>query len=140
MAQTSSMVSKRRILWDGVEIEGLVSSGAVRLEDGIVEVPELQKITKIGNGITTMPEVPFTYQVKRNGSAMAFFQDFHRKRQEKDCIVIYVDAGGTEYARDLLHQCECTFDEVPEYDAANPTYAKINFNAIPKFVDSIQGG
>jgi len=137
MAGNASMVEKKKVLYDGVEVEGLVSVSEVTLEDGIVEVPSFNQITKIGNEITTMPEVTLTYQVKRNGSALKFFQDFHRKHQQKDVIVIRTDASGLEFARDLLSQCECTKDVTPEFDAANPTYSKIQLNLLPKGVDSV---
>lgn len=137
MSDGNSQVEKKRVLFDGVEVEGLVECGDIPLEDGQVEVPEFRQITTIGNGITKMPDIELTYQVKRNGSALKFFQDFHRLHQQKDVIVIRTDAYGTEFSRDLLFACECTKDIEPAFNAENPTYANVKFNLLPKRFQSI---
>lgn len=125
------MAEKKRVLFDGEEIEGLVSVGEIPLEKGTIEVPEGDRIRKIQNGISTMPEVQMVYKVRRDSSAQSFFRDYYQQNQTKDVVVIRTDAGGTEFARTLLQSTECSRYAEPEYDAANPTYAQVRFTLLP---------
>ena len=131
MAQRNDMAEKKRVLFDGEEIEGLVSVSEIALEKGTLEVPEGARIRRIQNGISTMPEVQMVYKIRRDGEAMQFFRNYYNDNQAKDVTVIRTDAAGSEFARTLLQSTECSRIAEPEYDAAGPTYAQVRITLLP---------
>lgn len=131
MAQRNDLAEKKRVLWDGEEIPGLVSITEITYEKGIIEVPEFKRIRKIQNGITTFGEVTLVYKVQRDSKGFVFCKDFHQKDETHDGVVVRTDASGAEFARTLLQSCECTYMSEPEFDAANPTFAKITIRIVP---------
>ena len=131
MEQRNDLAEKIKLTWDGEEITGLVSISPTPLEDGIIEVPEFDAIRKIRNGIRTMPEITIIYKVQRDSRALIFCQNFYLKKQFKDMVKIRTDASGSEFARTQFPSCECTFYEEPEFEAANPTHAKVTIHVVP---------
>lgn len=129
--QNASMANKVKILWDGVDIPGLVRLGEVPQEDGSIDVPSPSKIVKISTGVTQMPEIPATYETQRNTITRKFFQDFHRNKEVKDCTVIRFDASGVEFARELWSSVECRRFSDPEVDHGSVSYSKIDVILLP---------
>jgi hypothetical protein len=131
MAQRNDQAEKKRVLFDGEEIEGLVSVSEIALEKGTIDVPEGDRIRRIQNGVSQMPEVELTYKIRRDGAAMEFFRQYYVENQSKDVIIIRVNAAGDEFARTLLQDCECSRYVEPAYDAASPTYAQVSVRLLP---------
>jgi len=129
--QRNDIAEKIKVFWDGEELTGLVSISPTTLEDGIIEVPEFAAIRKIRNGITVMPEMTLVYKLQRDTMAIKFFQDFYLKKTTKDMVKVRCDASGLEWQRTLFPDCECTFYEEPDFDAAAPTYAKVTIHVVP---------
>lgn len=131
MAQRNDLAEKKRLLFDGIEIPGLVSVGEITMEKGVIDVPEFSRTRKIQNGITTVPVVPVVYKIQRDTEAWDFFKSFYYDDKTYDVTVIRCDASGAEFARTLLVSCECSKISEPEFDAANPTYAKVSVDLLP---------
>ncbi len=123
--QTNDMAEKKVILYDGIEIPGLVNWGEIALERQQLEVPEFSRIRRISNGITTIPAIEITYKHARDSETLEFFRAYYLEHQVKEITVIRVDAAGIEFARTLLPFCEMVRYTEPAFDAANPTYAQI---------------
>lgn len=131
MAQRNDLAEKKRLLFDGEEIEGLVNFGEVNLEQGTIEVPEFDRLRRIKNGVTEIPEIEATYKIRRDSEALPFFREFFSENQTYDVMVIRTDGHGEEFARTLLEACECSRYAEPEYDAQNPDYAQVMIRLLP---------
>lgn len=129
--QENSMAMKARVLFDGEEVPGLVRLGEVALENAAIDVPGFQRIRKIHTGVTTIPEVEAAYEVRRNTNTLKFFQDYYAAGEKKDVTVVYCDADGVEYARDLWQDVECRRLVRPQVDLANVTYAQVTVVLLP---------
>jgi len=131
IAQRNDLAEKKRVYWDGVELTGLVSVSEITLEKGVIEVPEFNRLRKIQNGIMTMPEVTLVYKIQRDNSSLDFMVKFFRDDETKECEIVRCDASGVEFSRTLLQSCECRQYVEPEFDGANPTFAKVTIIALP---------
>jgi hypothetical protein len=121
--QRNDLSERKRVYWDGVEIEGLAAVGEIPLEKGEIDVPEFDRVRKIESGVITIPTVEMTYKLRRGGQAITFFRDWFRNSEEKDGVIVSVDAAGNEIDRTLLQGCQCSRFSIPEYTAESPTYA-----------------
>lgn len=137
--QDNDMASKTKVYVDGEEIPGLVYKGEMTLEAGTIEVPELRRTRVIQNGITKLPMQEFRYKVARGTRTSKFFRDWKQNDEVKDVVIVYTDAHGDEYERDLLPKCECIKYSKPEVDLANPTYAQIAVTLLPWDIIPIDG-
>lgn len=129
--QENNMAEKKKVLWDREEIPGLVSVDEIAKEKGNIEVPSFKKISKVQNGIRTMPDLVFTYKIERGTNTLQFFKDFDNNNEVKDCTIIRTDAHGDEFARTVWTQCEVLTRTEPAYDAATPDYAKVTITVAP---------
>jgi hypothetical protein len=129
--QRGAMAEKKKILFDGKEVAGLVLLSEIILERGMIDVPEFSRKRKIQDGITTIPAVDLTYKVERNSDTLKFFRDYYNNDEVKDVIIVRTDAHGVEFARTLLTMCECNKYQEPQFDGANVTYAQINVRIVP---------
>jgi hypothetical protein len=131
MAQRNDLAEKKKLLFDGVEVPGLVSVSELPMEKGIIDVPEFSRIRKIQNGISTVPEIQMVFKIQRDTAALQFFRDYYYNDLTHDITVIRCDASGAEFDRTLLVSCECVKITDPEFDAANPTFAKVTATIVP---------
>jgi len=129
--QINDMAEKVKVHIEGEEILGLVWKGERVLESGTIEVPEFRRTRVIQNGITKIPPQEIRYKVARGTNTSKFFRDWKQNDEVKDVVIVYTDAHGDEYERDLLQQCECIKLGKPEIDLANPTYAQIAITLLP---------
>lgn len=129
--QSGSMAAKVRVLYDGEEMPGLVRFGEKPLENGMIDVPSFSKINKIQSGVTTMPEIPLTYETQRNTKTRKFFRDWFMNKEVKDVTVIKLDATGVEYDRELWPSTECRKFTEPEVDFANVSFSRVEVSLIP---------
>lgn len=137
--QRNALAEKKKIFWDGVEIQGLVSVGEVLMEKSTIEVPSFHRIRTIQSGITKLPILEIVYRIDRDSNTQKFWQDYYTNDENHDAVFIRTDAGGNEFARRILPSCECLSISEPAYDAASPTYAKITVKICPwdiLFVDA----
>jgi hypothetical protein len=125
------MARKLKVFIEGEEIPGLVRFGEVALENGIIDVPTFNRIVKIHNGITTMPEVPVSYETRRNTKTRQFLRDWYNNKEVKDMTIVQVDATGQAFEKVLWSDVECRRLSEPEVDFANPTYARIDVTLLP---------
>lgn len=139
MAQRSDMTEKKRVLFDGEEVQGLVAFGEIPLEKGTIDVPGFSRIRTIQNGIVTIPAVEMTFKIQRDSDTLRFFREWFEGDEVKDVTVIRVDASGSEFARTLLQGAELTRYREPEFDAANPTFAQVNVTMTPEDIIPIDG-
>lgn len=131
MSQMKAMAAKVIVTFDGDEIAGLVKYGEYAVEKGMIEVPEFDKIINIHNNIKKIVPLELTYKIERTSSTLKFFRNWFKDIVSKDVVVSRCDAYGVEYERILLPQCELAKFVDPEYDAANPTFAKITITILP---------
>jgi len=136
--QEGSVAQKAKLIVDGEEIPGLVKLGEVALEKGTIEVPTPFKIVKIQNGVSTMPEVPATFETRRDTNTKKRLSDWYKNDEQHDVTVVYFDAGGAEYARYLWPKTECKKKTIPETDHASPTFAKLDVIFLPQDVFEVE--
>ena len=137
MAQRNDVAAKKRLLIDGAELVGLVKVSEINYEQGVIDVPEQRRMRHITNGIINVPKMTVTYKVQKNGATLKVFRDWFFNREIHDVTLISTDAVGSEFARDLCSECECSKFTEPEFDAANPTFAQITVDLLPYEVTSL---
>jgi len=127
----SDMVEKRILEVDGEVLEGLIAVGQYAREEGVVDVPGLNKTIKVKNGVTVIPEVPFTFKIRRNSKTLKFLQDWKDLNECRDCTMIITDGSGNEINRELWPNTECSRIAGPAYDAASPVIAQKEIVLLP---------
>lgn len=136
--QQNSMAQKVRLLIDGDELPGLVKLGEISLEKGMIDVPGFRRIYKIATGVTTMPAIPATFETRRSTSTRKTLNDWYNKDEQHDVTIIWCDAGGVEFARDLWEAVECSVKKIPETDLANVSYARMEVTFIPYDITPVE--
>ena len=136
--QTNNMAEKKRVLYDGEEVPGLVSFAEISLDRTQLEVPEFDRIRRISAGIFTIPAIDCVYKLARDSETLQFFQDYYFQNLQFNITVIRTDASGVEFARTLLPDTQIARYNEPAFDAANPVYAQISFTLLPWDVIPIQ--
>ena len=131
MGQRNDLAEKKKVMIDGVEVQGLVRVQEIVLEKGQLEVPEFSRIRRIQNGIITIPAVEMTYKIQRDTGTLDFMKAWYFGNESKDITIIRTDGSGAEFARTLLPQCECVRYLEPEYDATAPLYAQVQITLCP---------
>jgi len=137
--QQNSMAMKARFLVDGEDLPGLVKLGENPLENGVIEVPEFGRVKKIQNGVTVYPEIPATFEIRRNTNTRKKLNDWHGNKEKHDVTIIYCDADGSEYERQLWQDVELRRLSRPEVDFSAVKYAQFECIFLPyeiKTVDS----
>lgn len=129
--QQTSMARKPRVLFNGEEIPGLIKAGELSREKDAIEVPSYKIKRSIQTGVTKLPELELTYEVRRDTKTGKFFKDYYLNDEVKDVTLIYADASGTEYERKLLSSCECRKLVEPEADLGAVSYAQITVTILP---------
>lgn len=135
--QTRDMAEKVRVLYDGVEIAGLVKYPGFLLEEGTIEVPEFSKIRNITSGVMKEPLLELVYKVARDSNTLTFFRSYFENKEVHDVTVIRCDRDGKEFARVLLPSTECNKLVDPPFDGAAPTYAQITVGLVPWDVNKV---
>jgi hypothetical protein len=135
--QPNSMAMKVRFLTEGEDLPGLVKLGEIALENGVIEVPEFARVKKIQNGVTVYPEVPATFEIRRNVKTRKYLIDWHEKKEKHDVTIIYTDADGTEYERQLWQDVELRKLTRPEVDFSSVSYAKMDVIFLPYEIKSV---
>lgn len=120
--QKNDLALKRRLLFDGEEKTGLVSTSALKSADGLIEAPGFDFKADIKDGTKKFDPLTVLYKVQRNSDVIDFFDDWHNLNQTKDVTIINVDGTGEEIDRWLWRDCECHSFDAREYDAANVTF------------------
>lgn len=131
MALRNDIAEKKRFLVDGVEVVGLVSLGELSLEKGVIEVPEVDAMRLISNNIQKTPRIPGVFKIQKDSKSLTLFRNWYLNAEVHDVTVIRTDAAGNEFARTQARECECNKYTETEFDAANPTFAKVTFELCP---------
>lgn len=129
--QPNSMAQKVKVLFDGEEIPGLVKFPEVPLERQVIEVPTFSRTRKIQNGVTAMPEAELVYETRRDTKTRAFFRSWFDNNEKHDATVIYCDADGAEYGRELWQDVECRKISTAPVDFASVSYAQLTVTLLP---------
>jgi hypothetical protein len=129
--QTRDMAEKIRVLFDGVEVAGLVKYPGFLLEEGIIEVPEFGKIRIITNGIVKIVPLELVYKIARDTNTLAYFRSYMENKEVHDVTIIRCDRDGKEFGRILMPSTECNKLGDPPFDGAAPTYAQITVGLVP---------
>ena len=132
MAQRNEMVEKKRVKWDGVEVDGLMKVGEISMEKMTAEAPTFKKIKMVNADITKYPPIELVYLVKKDGSVLKFLEDFYNNDQVKDMIIMRTDAAGNDFpgSKKLYSSCECIKKTTPAFDAASPVIAQMTITVI----------
>jgi len=131
------MAEKVRVLYDGVEIAGLVKYPGFLLEEATIEVPEFSKIRNITSGVMKEPLLELVYKVARDSNTLTYFRSYFENKEVHDVTIIRCDRDGKEFARVLLPSTECNKLVDPPFDGASPTYAQITVGLVPWDVNKI---
>jgi hypothetical protein len=129
--QSNEMVEKKKALFDGVEIFGLVSVDEITREKRTVEVPSFRRIRDVQADIEKMPQLTLVYKLERNTNTLEFFESYFDNNEVKDLTISRTDAHGVEFNRKVYSQCELLSISEPAYDAATPDFAKITVVVLP---------
>ena len=129
--QKHAMAEKKKVFWDGIEIDGLMSVGDITLEKSLVEVAEFNRKRQIQSDVTTVPAIEMEYLIKRDSNTLKFFRDFYNNNQVKDCVIARTDAHGVDFERRLIQSAEMVKTGDPAYDAKSPVPASIKVTIIP---------
>ena len=129
--QSTSMAYKIKVEFDGKEYPGLTKFGEISLEKGTIEVPSFMRINKIDNGVTTMPEIPATFETQRHTATRKFLHNYYNNGEEHDLTLILTDADGIEFERQSWINTRCRMIKNPEVDLASPTYAQLQVAFLP---------
>jgi hypothetical protein len=129
--QRNDIALKRRVLIDGAELPGLVSVSEIKFEKNVIEAPEFSYIRNIQNGITKVPQFDMVWKIDKGSSTLPFLRSWYFNNEVHEVIVIDTDATGQAFQQYICQACEMTSIGDPEYDAANPNYAKLTCHVIP---------
>ena len=129
--QSNEMAEKKKGLYDGVEVPGLVNVSEITREKSVISVPSFRRIREIQSGIVKMPQLTLIYKLERGKNTLSFFEDFFDNDEVKDLELIRTDAHGVEFNRKMYQQCEVMSITEPAYDAASPDYAKVTVVLVP---------
>ena len=111
------MALKRKILYDGDEIPGLVETSDLKDEEGTIEVPGFNRKTAIKDGVKMMDPLDLVYKIQRDTNTQQFFMDWFYKNEYHDATIVETDATGSEVNRWLLRDCECKLVNKRSYNA-----------------------
>jgi hypothetical protein len=128
--QKNAQASKRRVLFDGVEIPGLTAMGEIALEKGQIEVPEYKITRKISDNVKKIPALAMTFRRDRDTQTSKFFDDWWNNDEVKDVTVIETDGHGITYKESLWPKCELVKKTTPPYEAQSPTYSQYQVEII----------
>lgn len=116
----TAVVEKKIILWDGVEIPGLISVQELKLTKATVKVPSFKRLRQISSEIIEIPVIELKYRCDRGTTTDQFFSNFFFNAQVKDCTEIRTDQFGNYIQRRIWQLCECNDYQTPKYDAEAP--------------------
>jgi hypothetical protein len=128
----SDQVEKIRMLVDGDDILGLINMDEAEVSFGVVEIPGLNKITPVSNGVKTIPQIPGTVKIPRDSNSLKFFEDWFEKRETHEVTIIRTDGSGKEIQRQLWPNTELSRFNGPAYDASAPVTAAQNVTFLPE--------
>lgn len=135
--QENSMAQKVKVLVDGTELPGLTKLGEISLEKGMIDVPGFRRVYKIENGVTTMPSIPATYETRRNTATRKTLSSWYENDEKHDVTLVWCDAGGNEFARDLWESVELSVYKKPETDFSSVSYARIEVTFVPYNISEV---
>ncbi|MDR2193872.1 MAG: hypothetical protein LBP19_05315 [Treponema sp.] len=139
MAQANSMARKIRVYLDGTdELQGLTSFGDVNLENGMIDVPTFDRILKIHNGVTTMPQVDLTFETRRSTTTREILRAWFNDKEAHDLIIDQLDATGTSFEKISWTGVECAALKEPAADTSSPTYAQLTVTLIPYDIQVVE--
>jgi succinate dehydrogenase flavin-adding protein (antitoxin of CptAB toxin-antitoxin module) len=127
----SAVVEKKKILFDGVEIPGLISVQELKLTKATVKVPSFKKLRQISSEIIEIPVIELKYACHRGTVTDTFFSNFFFNAEVKDVIEERTDQYGTVIQRRLWQLCECNDYQTPKYDAEAPELMTAIVQLIP---------
>ena len=128
--QKNSLVLKRRLLIDGEEIPGLVETGALKDEEGDVEVPSFGRIISVKSGVKKFDPIECVYKIDRDTITEKFMRDWFYNDEYHDVTVENVDATGAVVDRILLQDCENgKYDRRP-YNASGVEFMGVGIKII----------
>lgn len=129
--QKNDMAEKKKVLFNGEEVPGLVKVDEITLTKSTIEVPSFHRVRDIPSGITKLPSVKVKYKISRNTNTLKFFKDYYTKDEDYDVTIVRTDGHGSEFSRTLLPGCECIEFVESGYDAGSPEYASVTVTLVP---------
>jgi hypothetical protein len=135
--QKPSIIEKKILLWDGVEIPGLIKVAEMKKTKKTAKSPGYYKERDVSSEVTMVPNMECTYKVDRGTITQKFFNDFFEKRQVKDCTEVRTDQNGVPIERRLWQMCECIDHRTPPYDAENPEIMSVTVIVAPWDIKTI---
>ena len=124
--QKNDRAQKRRLLFDGDELPGLVETSDLTDEEEGVDVPSFNRTRTVGSGVSKLEPLDVIYKDQKGTKTRKFLTDWKFKKQVKDVVVINTDSTGFEINRWLWPDCECLKYNERGYTAAGVEFAGIN--------------
>ena len=133
----SDQVEKIVILVDGDNLPGLISKDEGVVSYGTVQIPGLDRIVPVSNGVKSIPEIPAVFKVQRDSKTSKFLQEWFEKQETHDVTVIRTDGSGKEFERQLWPNTELSQFNGPAYDASSPVTASVSVKFLPEDIINI---
>lgn len=128
--QRNDLALKRKILYDGEEIPGLVETSDLMDEEVGVEVPGFNRTVEIGSGVKKFQPLDLVYKQQKDTATKKFFADYYFNREVKDVVIVNTDATGAEVDRWLLPDCECRRFSERAYNAGGVEFFGISIQVV----------
>ena len=120
--QRNDLALKRKLLYDGEELQGLVSTSALSDEKETTEAPGFKRKRDISTGVKKVEPITCLYKISSGTTTKKFLSDYYQLDQVKDLTIISLDGTGEELDRDLWPDTECVKFNKREYDAGGVTH------------------
>lgn len=130
MSQRNDRILKRKILFDGVEIPGLVECSDLKDESGSAEVPGFGRTVEVKTGVSKFAPLDLVYKDDPGTVTRKFFEKYYYPTDNPqepyyDVVVVNCDATGSEINRWLLRDTECKSFSQRAYNAGGVVFAGI---------------
>ena len=129
--QKPAIVEKKILLWDGIEIPGLMRVAEIKKTKTTAKSPGYYKSRTVSSEITEIPVMECQYKIERGTMTEKFFNDFFELRQVKDCTEVRTDQFGTPIERRIWQMCECIDHRTPPYDSETPELMSVTVIVAP---------
>ena len=128
--QANDLSKKTKVLVDGENIPGLVTTSDIKDEEGEIDVPTFGRKTKIKDGVKTFDPIELKYKVAKDTNTQKTFYDWFNNNEYHDVTIVHTDATGQEIDRWLLRDCECKKYAEGAYDAGAVSYFGVEVTII----------
>jgi len=128
----SDMVEKRRFIIDQEEFDGIINVDEIPIVTGQVDVPGIDKIVPVSNGVVTIPAFGVIFKIRRDDPKLKFINNWFKNKETHDVVMIRSDSAGNDIERIMMPNVELLGNGFPAYDASAPVFAQNSLTMAPE--------